>query len=188
MINTPPFNFLKYFYLHLKFLFLLNLKLNLWWRNLKLYLLSFTYQTVISCIFLWKGRKAILLLFFLYIILPVNYQNSVNDQTVLGCSLITWNIMMQAEIGLVRIVQIINVNSKNISLVRCRKWATTPFFVLKTLLLISYFDTDLPLFFFFFFFSSNALGSWTWRYLERKFDSLLGRHCVHTWIAYDYLL
>ena len=59
--------------------------------------------------------------------------------------------MMQVEIGIVRIVQIISEKSKNISLVRYKKWVTTPFFILKTLLLISHFDTDLLLVFFFFF-------------------------------------
>ena len=61
--------------------------------------------------------------------------------------------MMQVEIGIVRIVQIISEKSKNISLVRYKKWVTTPFFILKTLLLISHFDTDLLLVFCFFFFS-----------------------------------
>lgn len=56
---------------------------------------------------------------------------------------------MQVEIGIVKIVQIIRVNSKNISLVRCRKWVTMPFIILKTLLFISHFDTDLLLIFFF---------------------------------------
>ena len=59
--------------------------------------------------------------------------------------------MMQVEIGIVRIVQIISANSKNISLVRWIKWVTTPFFILKTLLPISHFDTDLLLIFFFFY-------------------------------------